>query len=69
MSSRTFHALSDTEKILAKLEEVAGELSADMTDGGWTGKTITLKYKRDTFQGTPPHSGSTFGICEVLKQL
>ncbi|PIL35892.1 transcription factor [Ganoderma sinense ZZ0214-1] len=46
----TFHALSDTEKILAKLEEVAGELSADMTDGGWTGKTITLKYKLDTFQ-------------------
>ncbi|KAI1795665.1 DNA/RNA polymerase [Ganoderma leucocontextum] len=49
-SERTFHALSDTEKILAKLEEVAGELSADMADGGWTGKTITLKYKLDTFQ-------------------
>ncbi|KAM5540203.1 hypothetical protein V8D89_006022 [Ganoderma adspersum] len=49
-SERTFHALSDTEKILAKLEEVARELSADMTGGGWTGKTITLKYKLDTFQ-------------------
>ena len=53
LSGRTFHALSDTGKILAKLEEVAGELSADLTDGGWTGKTITLKYKLDTFQGTP----------------
>lgn len=65
--SRTFHALSDTGKILAKLEEVAGELSADLTDGGWTGKTITLKYKLDTFQGTPPWLGTGFGIREVLK--
>ena len=65
--SRTFHALSDTGKILAKLEEVAGELSADLTDGGWTGKTITLKYKLDTFQGTPPWSGTGFGIREYSR--
>ena len=47
----TFHALSDTAKIHAKLEEVAAELSRDLTEGQWTGKTITLKYKLDTFQG------------------
>ncbi|KAI0355704.1 DNA/RNA polymerase [Trametes cingulata] len=49
-AERTFHALSDTAKIYAKLEEVAAELEHDMEEGGWTGKTITLKYKLDTFQ-------------------
>ena len=38
-------------KIHAKLEEVASELSSDMIEGGWTGKTITLKYKLDTYKG------------------
>ena len=33
------------------VEEVAAELSRDLTEGQWTGKTITLKYKLDTFQG------------------
>ena len=50
----TFHALSDTSKIHAKLEEVAAELSRDLTEGQWTGKTITLKYKLDTFKSMPP---------------
>jgi DNA polymerase kappa len=49
---RTFHALSDKQMILSKLEEVANELAGDMTSGGWTGKTVTLKYKLDTYQGT-----------------
>ncbi|EIW63572.1 DNA/RNA polymerase [Trametes versicolor FP-101664 SS1] len=49
-AERTFNALSDTAKIYAKLEEVAAELEADMEESGWTGKTITLKYKLDTFQ-------------------
>ena len=48
---RTFNPISDTAKIHAKLEEVASELSSDMIEGGWTGKTITLKYKLDTYKG------------------
>ena len=50
MPFRTFHSISDTAKIHAKLEEVAAELSSDMTEGGWTGKTVTLKYKLATYQ-------------------
>ncbi|KAI0779356.1 DNA/RNA polymerase [Fomes fomentarius] len=49
-AERTFHPISDTAKIHAKLDEVAAELSDDMTEGGWTGKTITLKYKLDTYK-------------------
>ncbi|RPD54731.1 DNA/RNA polymerase [Lentinus tigrinus ALCF2SS1-7] len=49
-AERTFNPISDTVKIHAKLEEVAAELSGDMTAGGWTGKTITLKYKLDTYK-------------------
>ncbi|KAI0335006.1 DNA/RNA polymerase [Cubamyces sp. BRFM 1775] len=49
-AERTFNALSDTSRIYAKLEEVAAELERDMEEGGWTGKTVTLKYKLDTFQ-------------------
>ena len=51
MHHRTFHTLSDPDKIYAKLNEVAVELSKDMTEDGWTGKTVTLKYKLDNFQG------------------
>ena len=51
MHYRTFHTLSDPDKIYAKLNEVAVELSKDMTEDGWTGKTVTLKYKLDNFQG------------------
>ncbi|KAH7916561.1 IMS-domain-containing protein [Hygrophoropsis aurantiaca] len=49
-AERTFHALSDKQQIFNKLEEVAAELSGDMDNGGWTGKTVTLKYKLDTYQ-------------------
>lgn len=51
IARRTFHPISDTAKIHAKLDEVSAELSEDMTEGGWTGKTITLKYKLDTYKG------------------
>jgi DNA polymerase kappa len=55
-SSRTFSPLDDTSKILKKLDEVAAELEQDMEHSGWMGRTVTLKYKLDTFQGTfrPP---------------
>ncbi|KAG2079291.1 IMS-domain-containing protein [Suillus decipiens] len=49
-AERTFHALSDKTQILSKLEDVAGELGNDMVREGWTGKTVTLKFKLDTFQ-------------------
>ncbi|OAX39121.1 IMS-domain-containing protein [Rhizopogon vinicolor AM-OR11-026] len=49
-AERTFHALHDKVQILRQLEAVAGELENDMVREGWTGKTVTLKYKLDTFQ-------------------
>ncbi|TFY61207.1 hypothetical protein EVJ58_g4658 [Rhodofomes roseus] len=49
-AERTFTSISDKDKIFQKLEEVAAELESDMTNGGWTGKTVTLKYKLDTYQ-------------------
>ena len=48
---RTFNALSSKEKILLKLEEIALELEGDLNRLGFTGKTVTLKYKLDTYQG------------------
>ncbi|OCH87051.1 DNA/RNA polymerase [Obba rivulosa] len=49
-AERTFSTLWKQEDILQKLEEVAAELEADMQEGGWAGKTVTLKYKLDTYQ-------------------
>lgn len=54
MLFRTFSALGDKDQILAKLEDVATELEHDLEQGGWTGKTVTLKYKLDTYQGSIP---------------
>ena len=51
-SERTFNTISDKDQILKKLEEIATELENDMTESGWSGRTITLKYKLDTFQST-----------------
>jgi DNA polymerase kappa len=45
--------MSDKEKILSKLEECAVELEDDMKNSGWAGRTVTVKYKLDTFQGEP----------------
>lgn len=36
---------------MEKLNEVAAELEKDMEQDGWTGRTVTLKYKLDTYQG------------------
>ncbi|KAI0949222.1 hypothetical protein AcW1_008900 [Taiwanofungus camphoratus] len=49
-AERTFTPIADKDRILQKLEEVAAELESDMINGGWTGKTVTLKYKLDTYQ-------------------
>ncbi|KAF8919917.1 DNA/RNA polymerase [Mucidula mucida] len=50
-SERTFNPIDDKEKLLQKLEEISVELKEDMARNGWTGRTITLKYKLDTYQG------------------
>lgn len=47
----TFSPLGDKDAIFQKLQEVAAELESDMVHNGWTGKTVTLKYKLDTYQG------------------
>lgn len=50
--SRSFNSLDDKVKIIEKLEEVAEELEKDMEKSGWAGKTITLKFKLSTYEGT-----------------
>ena len=35
---------------MQKLEDIAAELEDDMERGGWTGRTVTLKYKLDTYE-------------------
>ncbi|KAF7361929.1 IMS-domain-containing protein [Mycena venus] len=49
-AERTFPPLGDKKKILEKLEEVCAELESDMEETQWTGRTITLKYKLDSFE-------------------
>ncbi|KAF8813855.1 DNA/RNA polymerase [Phlegmacium glaucopus] len=49
-AERTFAPIDQKEKILEKLNEVAAELVKDMEQNGWTGRTVTLKYKLDTYQ-------------------
>jgi len=48
---RSFNPIADKDKILQKLEKVAAMLEEDMELSGWTGRTVTLKYKLDTFEG------------------
>ncbi len=38
-------------QILEKLSDISTELEKDMNESGWTGRTVTLKYKLDTYQG------------------
>ncbi|KIM45299.1 hypothetical protein M413DRAFT_441982 [Hebeloma cylindrosporum] len=49
-AERTFAPLGNLERILDKLTEVATELEKDMDQNGWTGRTVTLKFKLDTYQ-------------------
>lgn len=58
--------MDNREKILEKLEEVAGELESDMLDSGWVGKTVTLKYKIENYQGTPLLLYSSLLTCANL---
>ncbi|KAH8828279.1 hypothetical protein DL96DRAFT_1669405 [Flagelloscypha sp. PMI_526] len=49
-AERTFHSLSEKDKILGKLDEIAAELAGDMERHGFAAKTITLKYKLHTYE-------------------
>ncbi|KAF9793195.1 hypothetical protein BJ322DRAFT_997410 [Thelephora terrestris] len=49
-AERTFNPLKDEIEILRKLEEVAEELEDDMAGKGWAGRTVTLKFKRSTYE-------------------
>ncbi|KAL1744784.1 hypothetical protein HDZ31DRAFT_37884 [Schizophyllum fasciatum] len=49
-AERTFNPIGDKDKILLKLDEVAAELEDDMKTSGWAGRTVTLKFKLDTYQ-------------------
>jgi DNA polymerase kappa len=68
MPHRTFNPLEDKIEILRKLEEVAEELEDDMARGGWAGRTVTLKFKRSTFEGEE-RSGSSPGLRHPTPHL
>lgn len=65
---RTFNPLEDKIEILRKLEEVAEELEGDMAANGWAGRTVTLKFKRSTFEGKQC-SGSLPGLPHPTRHL
>ncbi|KAI4521854.1 DNA/RNA polymerase [Schizophyllum commune Loenen D] len=49
-AERTFNPIGEKDKIMLKLDEVAAELEDDMKSSGWAGRTVTLKFKLDTYQ-------------------
>ena len=55
--------MNDRERILEKLSEISVELEKDMLEIGWIGRTVTLKYKLDTYQGEVK---STFSVIMYI---
>ncbi|KAL0956325.1 hypothetical protein HGRIS_002477 [Hohenbuehelia grisea] len=49
-AERTFSSIGDESLILQKLEDIAEELEKDMQENQWAGRTVTLKFKLDTYQ-------------------
>ncbi|KAG6860768.1 hypothetical protein C0995_007800 [Termitomyces sp. Mi166 len=49
-AERTFSPLADKAQILDKLNDVAVDLEKDMIENGWAARTVTLKFKLDTYQ-------------------
>ncbi|KAB5595162.1 DNA polymerase kappa subunit [Ceratobasidium theobromae] len=47
---RTFQPQRDPKVLLDTLDKIAAGLAEDCEQRGWAGKTLTLKYKLDTFQ-------------------
>ncbi|KAG8754499.1 hypothetical protein FRC12_011168, partial [Ceratobasidium sp. 428] len=47
---RTFQPQRDPQVLLETLEKIAEGLAQDCEKRGWAGKTLTLKYKLDTYQ-------------------
>ncbi|KAG8926671.1 hypothetical protein FRC01_008524 [Tulasnella sp. 417] len=49
-SETTFHATSNVEELFKKLEKCAESLAEDLQEKSFAGRTVTLKYKLDTFK-------------------
>ncbi|KAH8928447.1 IMS-domain-containing protein [Atractiella rhizophila] len=49
-NEQTFTTIWKEEDLDAKLREIAKNLETDMKEGGWSGRTISLGYKLDTFE-------------------
>lgn len=47
---RTFQPQRDSKVLLETLDKIATGLAEDCAQRGWAGKTLTLKYKLDTYQ-------------------
>ncbi|KAF8608693.1 DNA/RNA polymerase [Ceratobasidium sp. AG-I] len=47
---RTFQPQRDHAVLLETLDKIAAGLAEDCEERGWAGKTLTLKYKLDTYQ-------------------
>ncbi|CAE6431558.1 unnamed protein product [Rhizoctonia solani] len=47
---RTFNPQNDSKVLLETLDKIAEGLAQDCEKRGWAGKTLTLKYKLDTYQ-------------------
>ncbi|CAE6434629.1 unnamed protein product [Rhizoctonia solani] len=47
---RTFNPQNDPKILLETLDKIAEGLAKDCDNRGWAGKTLTLKYKLDTYQ-------------------
>jgi DNA polymerase kappa len=55
--------------LLQKLEHIASELESDMSRNGWAGKTVTLKYKLDTYQGEIPSQSLVTELELIVRYL
>ena len=51
---------------MLKLDEVAAELEDDMRSSGWAGRTVTLKFKLDTYQGAYSPKLCAYLLMELI---
>lgn len=51
-TEKTFQPLSDSSDLMEKLHGLCTELESDLRKTQFRGRTVTLKYKKDTFENT-----------------
>ncbi|TIA88457.1 hypothetical protein E3P99_02573 [Wallemia hederae] len=51
-TEKTFQPLSDTPALMDKLHHLCDELEGDLKRTQFKGRTVTLKYKKDTFENS-----------------